>query len=75
MKGSLDFFRETSWEGKERWPRRTPPGGANSSLVQGGRRRAVVDLVQWSFAIALTPIVLGLAWRLIFGIGNSSGRG
>jgi hypothetical protein len=51
------------------------PGGASAPLAQGGRRRAVVDLVQCSFAIALTPMALGLAWRLISGIGNSSGRG
>jgi hypothetical protein len=35
----------------------------------------VVDLVQWSFAIALTPMALDLAWRLIVGIGDSSDRG
>jgi hypothetical protein len=35
----------------------------------------VVGLVQCSFAIALTPMAMGLAWRLTLGIGNSSGRG
>ena len=28
------------------------------------------DLVRWSFVIALTPMALGLAWRLISSIGN-----
>src|ERR1700730_14041034 len=27
MKGSLDFFRGTSWEGKDRWPRRSNQAG------------------------------------------------
>jgi hypothetical protein len=27
MKGSLDVFRKRLWEGKERWPRRSNPGG------------------------------------------------
>jgi hypothetical protein len=27
MKGSLDFFRETSWEDKDRWPRRSNQAG------------------------------------------------
>ena len=35
----------------------------------------MVDLVQCSFAIALTPMALGLTWRLICRIGNFSGRG
>jgi hypothetical protein len=35
----------------------------------------VVDLVQCSLAIELTPLALGLAWVLISGIGNSPGRG
>ncbi len=35
----------------------------------------MVDLVPWSFAIALTPMALGLACRLISGIGNTSGPG
>jgi hypothetical protein len=30
----------------------------------------MVDLVLWSFVIALTPVVLGLAWKLVSGIGN-----
>ena len=51
------------------------PGGASAPRAQGGRSRAVVDLVQCSFAIALTPMASALAWRLISGIGNSSGRG
>jgi hypothetical protein len=35
-----------------------------------GRRRAVVDLVRWSFMMALTPLALGLVWELISWIGN-----
>jgi hypothetical protein len=30
----------------------------------------VLDLVLWSFVIALTPVALGLAWKLISGIGD-----
>jgi hypothetical protein len=26
--------------------------------------------VFWSFVIALTPVALGLAWKLVSGIGN-----
>ena len=33
----------------------------------------MVDLVLWSFVTALTPVALGLAWKLIFGIGNVIG--
>ena len=29
------------------------------------------DLVRWSFVVALTPLALGLAWRLILLIANS----
>jgi hypothetical protein len=50
------------------------PGGARAPLAQGGRRCAVVEFVQCSFAIALTPMALGVAWRLICQIGHSSGR-
>jgi hypothetical protein len=30
----------------------------------------MVDLVFWSFVVALTPVALGLAWKLVSGIGN-----
>jgi hypothetical protein len=50
------------------------PGGASAPLAKGGRRRSVVDLVQCSFALALTPTALGLAWKLICAIGDFSGR-
>jgi hypothetical protein len=30
----------------------------------------VFDLVLWSFVIAITPLTLGLAWKLIFQVGN-----
>jgi hypothetical protein len=35
----------------------------------------VVDLVLWSFVIAMTPVALGLAWKLISGLGAWIGRG
>jgi hypothetical protein len=35
----------------------------------------VVDLVFWSFVIALIPVALGLAWELISGLGAWIGRG
>ena len=35
----------------------------------------MVDLVQYSFVIALTPMALALAWRLVSGIGDSPGQG
>jgi hypothetical protein len=34
----------------------------------------VVDLVLASFVVALTPVVLGLAWNLISGIGDRIDR-
>jgi hypothetical protein len=49
-------------------------GGASAPLAQGGRRHAVVDLVQGSLAIAFTPMALALAWKLISDIADSSGR-
>jgi hypothetical protein len=30
----------------------------------------MIDLVLWSFLIALTPVVLGLVWKLIAGMAN-----
>jgi hypothetical protein len=30
----------------------------------------VFDLVFWSFVIAVTPLALGLAWKLIVQVGN-----
>src|SRR5207237_935895 len=35
--------------------------------AQCRRRRTVVNLVVWSFVVALTPVVLGSAWKLVFG--------
>jgi hypothetical protein len=49
-------------------------GGASAPLEQGGRRHAVVDLVQGSLAIAFTPMALALAWKLISEVAHSSGR-
>jgi hypothetical protein len=49
-------------------------GGANAPLAQGGRRHAMVDLVQGSLAIAFTPMALALAWKLISENADSSGR-
>jgi hypothetical protein len=31
----------------------------------------VFDLVRWSFLVTLTPMALGLAWRLILLVANS----
>jgi hypothetical protein len=67
MKGSLGFFRVTLCGGKDCWPRRSNQAGRVPPLTQRGMRRAVVGLVQCSFAIALTPMALGLAERLICG--------
>jgi hypothetical protein len=36
---------------------------------------AVFDLVRWSFVVALTPLALGLASRLILLVANSIARG
>jgi hypothetical protein len=33
----------------------------------------MAHIVLWSFVMALTPVVLALAWKLISGIGNLSG--
>src|SRR5689334_2586093 len=95
MKGPIGIFRETYRGGKDRWPRRTRPGGPDGppyllsvATIQGacsretpgvtnrppaqvGRRRAVFDLVRWSFVVALTPLALNLAWRLILLIASS----
>jgi hypothetical protein len=30
----------------------------------------VFDLVIWSFVLVLTPVALGLAWKLIGNLGN-----
>jgi hypothetical protein len=35
----------------------------------------VFDLVRWSFVIALTPLALSLAWRLILPVANSIALG
>jgi hypothetical protein len=35
----------------------------------------MVDLVYWSFVMALTPVALGLAWRLISDVGDRIGLG
>jgi hypothetical protein len=35
----------------------------------------VFDLVRWFFVVALTPLALGLAWRLILLVANSIARG
>jgi hypothetical protein len=34
----------------------------------------VLNLVLWSFVIALIPAAQGLGWRLIIGIGSGIGR-
>jgi hypothetical protein len=33
----------------------------------------MVDLVFWSFVMVLMPVALGLAWKLISGVGNLIG--
>jgi hypothetical protein len=35
----------------------------------------VFELVIWSFAVALAPVALGLAWKLVSGMGNWVGLG
>ena len=35
----------------------------------------MLDLVLWSFVIALTPVALGLAWKLISRVGDLIGLG
>jgi hypothetical protein len=35
----------------------------------------VIDLVLWSFVLALAPVALGLSWKLISGIGRLIGLG
>ena len=32
----------------------------------------MLELVMWSFAMALTPLALGLLWRLISGPGSTN---
>jgi hypothetical protein len=34
----------------------------------------MVDLVLWSFGLALAPVALGLTWKLVCGIGNWIGH-
>src|SRR5262249_41415020 len=51
------------------------PGRANRPPVQRGRRHTVVELVHWSFVIALTWLALDLAWRLFSLIGTWIGGG
>jgi len=33
----------------------------------------VIDLVLWSFVLALTPVALGLTWKLISRVGDLFG--
>jgi hypothetical protein len=73
MKGSLSFFRGNSWGASKVAPAKES-GGVSASLAQGGRRHAVVDLLQGSLAIGFTPMALALAWKLISEIADSSGR-
>jgi hypothetical protein len=35
----------------------------------------MVDLVLWSFVLVLTPVALGLAWKLIYTVGDLIGLG
>jgi hypothetical protein len=35
----------------------------------------VIDFVVGSFVIALTPVALGVAWKLVSGVGYVIGRG
>jgi hypothetical protein len=32
----------------------------------------VIGLVYWSFVVALTPLALGLAWKLVLGIQHAT---
>jgi hypothetical protein len=34
----------------------------------------VLDLVLWSFVVALAPVALGLLWRFIYGVGSELSR-
>lgn len=33
----------------------------------------MLGLVLWSFVLALTPVALGLTWRLVFGVWKWAG--
>jgi hypothetical protein len=43
------------------------------AVVTGASEDPVIWLVLWSFVITLTPVALGLAWKLISGIGRLIG--
>jgi hypothetical protein len=43
------------------------------AVVTGASEATVIGLVLWSFVITLTPVALGLAWKLISGIGRLIG--
>jgi hypothetical protein len=45
-----------------------------SKAVEEGRRK-LLDLVLWSFVVALTPVVLGLAWKRIPWVVDENGLG
>ena len=55
--------------GGEGNPEPSAPDALRSRAQQGSRggRLTMIDLVYWSFVIALTPWALGLGWRLIAG--------
>jgi hypothetical protein len=46
---------------------------ARQHQVDWGRRLTMLDLVLWSFIVALTPVALSLAWSLISWIGDGTG--
>ena len=71
--GFPQLFPREFLRGKQDGPCETIRRG-ECPAAQGGRRHAVVDLVQGSLAIAFTPMALALAWKLISEIADSSGR-
>jgi hypothetical protein len=75
MKGFYGILRDTSQEARPETPASPAEAGESPAVARRkGRRRAVVDLVLASFVVALTPMVLGLAWNLISGIGDRIDR-
>jgi len=45
-------------------------GAVRGADLRRGRGRTVITLVIWSFVLALTPLALDLAWRLISEVGG-----
>jgi hypothetical protein len=71
MKGPASFFRESSWEGEDRGFGSTPPEAGESPSGSKERGRTMFSLATWSIVLALTPLVLSAAWKLVFGISHA----